>query len=190
MTRFKPANWLVATALAMVPLLAVGQGQRLYKWVDEDGNVHYSDRVEGSVDSRQPERINASGIRVGQQHSALPRTREEERRREAERRQAHSDAVLLATYGSELELLRAHDETRANLEGSIRTAENNVRELERAMAARSSRPDAPEALRIQRQLDEERRRVELLHTRRFELHERQNAEVTRYRELAVTNEDG
>ncbi len=190
MRRNPPASLLAVAALIMLPLTAFGQGQRLYKWVDEQGNVHYSDRVEGSVDDRRPERINAAGIRVGQQHSALPRTREEERRLEEARRRAHADAVLLATYRSEIELLRAHDESRANLENSIRTAEGNVRELQRALSVRAGNPQAPETLRIQRQLDEEQRRVEQLHSRRFELHERQNAEVLRYRELAVTNEDG
>lgn len=182
----------VAAAIALlIPLDGFGQGQRLYKWVDEDGNVHYSDRIEGQVDNRAPQRINAAGIQLGQQHSALPRSRQEERQREDERRQARADAALLATYRSEIELLRAHDETRANLEGSIRTAEANVNQLQRALSDRQGRQDSAARVdQLQRELATERRRLEQLLERRFELHERQNAEVNRYRELTIENEDG
>lgn len=168
------------------------QGQRLYKWVDEHGNVHYSDRMEASAASGKVKRISANGIPVGTPHSALPKTEEEEREQQEARRLAQLDTMLLSTYGSELELLRAHDELRAPIENGLKSAEKTIERLRQEMALRKTRLEAspsgdsksdPDIERLRLQIDAELANLEQLRVRRFELYERQNQEVARYREL-------
>lgn len=190
------ASTLLAHGL---PLHAQGQtqtpGKRLYKWVDEQGNIHYSDRLEGAATSRNPERLSTNGIRVGAQHSALPTNREEAKQYEEARRRAQRDAMLLSSYPSEIELLRAHDELRVPIETSLRAAQENIERLRGEIRSREAVKGVPEqkAAEIQqlrRQLAEEELRLKELEAKRFDLYEQQNAEVARYRELVGAGRDG
>jgi len=105
----------LASALVVCAGSAEAQGQRLYKWVDDQGNVHYSDRVESTPPAAGVQRINAHRIALDTRHSALPRSAEEARLQAQARRVALRDASLLANYPDEIDLLRAHDEVRATL---------------------------------------------------------------------------
>ena len=186
----------IAAALVSSVLLGPGavdaQGQRLYKWVDENGNVHYSDRMEASPASSAIKRISANGIPIGTPHSALPKDKGEARQRQEAQRLAQLDAMLLSTYGSELELLRAHDELRAPLEDRLKTAEKTIERLRQDLARQKTRPvnhpsghdpTGPSIERLQLQIEAEVANLQQLRARRFELYERQNQEVARYREL-------
>jgi hypothetical protein len=186
-----PIALVASLSIALFASAVQGQGQRLYKWVDEDGNVHYSDRVEAATASRGPERINSHGIRLGAAHSATPTNAEERRRFEQAKRSSQQDTMLLTTYRSELELLRAHDQSRAAVEGILRTAEGNVERLRRQIAERENQgiggPARSDVNALRDQLAVELERVEQLRTRRYELFERQNEEIARYRELTMRN---
>jgi hypothetical protein len=183
---------IAATAslcLLVFSAFAQAQGPRLYKWVDEDGNVHYSDRVESSTPaSSTVERLSANGIRIGTPHSALPANRDQARELEQARRVAQHDSMLLTTYASEIELLRAHDESRIQIEDTVRAAEGNVQRLRRDLSERI-RLNSAQADRdaLADQLTIEMERLESLRQRRFELHERQDKEIARYRELTTRN---
>lgn len=185
---------LLALAVVLLALSAPvqAQSQRLYKWVDEQGNVHYSDRVESTPPAAGVQRINSHGIALDTRHSALPRNAEEARLQAHARRLALRDASLLANYPDEIDLLRAHDEVRATLEGALASTRTNIERLQAEIAQRqgqvapdgSTRGDAVlESLRSQ--LESEQRALEALRARRFEMHERQNEELDRYRALTA-----
>lgn len=190
-----------ALAISIVSLLtagtAIAQGAKLFKWIDEQGNVHYSDRVEASAATATAniQHLNASGIRVGTPHSALPTNRDEVRQYEEAKRLAQLDSMLLASYRSELELLRSHDESREPIENGLRAAEGNIARLRHELVVRQSAAPAasngqdvnPEMQRLRDQLSAEEASLEKLRARRFELYERQNFEVSRYRELTTHN---
>jgi len=183
---------IAATAslcLLVVSAFAHAQGPRLYKWVDEDGNVHYSDRVETSAPASSTiERLSANGIRIGTPHSALPTNRDEAREMEQARRVAQRDSMLLTTYSSEIQLLRAHDESRTLIEDTVRAAESNVQRLRRDLSDRIRTGSAQsERDALAEQLNVELERLEQVRQRRFELHERQDQEIARYRELTTRN---
>lgn len=187
---------LLAFASALLVCAGDGfaQGQRLYKWVDDQGNVHYSDRVESTPPAAGVQRINSHGIAVDSRHSALPRNAEEARLQAQARRVALRDAALLANYPDELDLLRAHDEVRATLDASLASTRSNIDRLQAEIAQRQSHaqvsPDGAgradsllDSLRSQ--LESEQRALEALRVRRFEMHERQNEELDRYRALTA-----
>ncbi|MDZ3823854.1 MAG: DUF4124 domain-containing protein [Pseudoxanthomonas sp.] len=185
---------LALAAALLVCTDASAQGQRLYKWVDDQGNVHYSDRVESTPPAAGVQRINAHGMAVDARHSALPRNAEEARLQAQARRVALRDASLLANYPDEIDLLRAHDEVRAALDASLNSTRTNIERLQAEIAQRQGHgqlgPDGAARAdavldSLKAQLESEQRALEGLRLRRFELHERQNEELERYRALTA-----
>ena len=61
---------LLGLCLALIGRLAVGQGQ-LYRWVDDDGVVHYGDHVPPQYASRNRDLLNTQGVTVGSEIGAL-----------------------------------------------------------------------------------------------------------------------
>jgi hypothetical protein len=189
-----PIAFAALVVSVLVPGLASAQGSKLYKWVDENGNVHYSDRVEASAASSDVRRISDSGIQLDVPHSALPTNRDEVRQHDEARRLAQLDTMLLASYRTELELLRSHDESREPIENGLRAAEGNIARLKQELARRQSGATAPagvaehpDVTKLREQIAGEEASLEKLRARRFELYERQNFEVSRYRELTTRN---
>ena len=101
---------LVLLALVSGPAAA----QKLYKWVDENGQVHYGDKIPPEYANQDREVLNKQGLSVGREEGAETaeeaRTRQErEKQAKAAQEQAQRDRMLLATYQNvdEIELLRA-----------------------------------------------------------------------------------
>lgn len=191
MCRLVTSAFLVCLGIAAVNA-SYAQGARLYKWVDEHGNVHYSDRVEGASAQHGPRTINSHGIEISTgEQNARPRTAEERRQEREARRNAQLDTMLLANYRSEIELLRAHDESRASIEAGVRTLEESLTRIRRQLAERELRHDVASndagVASLKQQLIDGEADLERLRARRFELHERQNEEIARFRELTMSN---
>jgi hypothetical protein len=95
----------------------------LYKWVDENGEVRYTDRMPQSASKRQHQTLNDQGIVINTKEAAKSseelaaikqaekerdkRLRAEERDKAAQRK---TDQALLLTFSSEAELELAKDE--------------------------------------------------------------------------------
>ena len=101
---------LVLLALVSGPAAA----QKVYKWVDENGQVHYGDKVPPEYANQDREVLNKQGLAVGREEGAETaeeaRARQErEKQAKAAEEQAQRDRMLLATYQNvdEIELLRA-----------------------------------------------------------------------------------
>lgn len=182
---------VAAATLTLIAMFLAGiadaQQTRLYRWVDEDGKVHFSDRLEPSAGASDYDRFNASGVRLSKPDR--PRSRQQQREAEEARRMQQRDQALLTAYPTELALLRAHDEQRARIEFSLRTSQANLERIQRDIANRvGSRSDAdtgddPELAELNRRLEAERETLEQLRLRRYELYQTQNQEVERFREL-------
>lgn len=149
--------FLIAVA-CFLPLLAWGQGGSLYRWVDENGQVHYSDSVPPQYSEQPKQRVDEHGI--ARQHIAGKKTAEEI---EAEKRAAElaqqlelkkrADQALLVTYQT-VEEIEMHRDRRLELfQASVRVTElyltNQRRQLDSMHRERvqykpySSDPDAP-----------------------------------------------
>ena len=141
---------------------AVGQ-ERLYRWVDDDGVVHYGDHVPPEYASRNRDLLNTQGVTVGSEIGAL--TEEEraeiarlaaidEQARQARMEDARRDQVLLDTYLSVSEIERLRDRRLELLAAQIKVTEHylsNLRKrlnrLQREAAdykPYSDNPDAPD----------------------------------------------
>jgi hypothetical protein len=104
---------------ALVPLLLLGllsgpaDAQKLYKWVDANGQVHYGDSIPPEYANQDRDVLNQRGVAVGREEGAETpaeaQAREErEKRAKAAQEQAQHDRMLLQTYQNvdEIELLR------------------------------------------------------------------------------------
>jgi hypothetical protein len=64
----------VLRSLLPLLLLAVASGpavaQKLYKWVDKDGQVHYGDRIPPEYADQDRDVLNKQGLKVGSEEGA------------------------------------------------------------------------------------------------------------------------
>lgn len=107
------ATIAVLSLLPLGHLAAQSKTPKLYKWVDENGVVHYGDTIPAEYAELQREVVNEHGITVDVMAAKKTEEELEEERRQEELRQAREmqrrqDQALLATYTTvdEIELHR------------------------------------------------------------------------------------
>lgn len=207
---------LITFIVAMAILCGSAQtafGQKLYRWVDKAGTVHYTDSVPPEYVDLDRDILNKQGIKVGGEEGARTEEERAEEARLAAAEQAERDAkaaarrrdqILLDTYLSveEIELLR---DRRVELLGArIRVTEQYLTNLRKRMLAleresKSYRPHDPDAvnpmpanltLDIQRTVGAINLYEGTLSTTRNEQHrwhERFAADITRFKGLKGLN---
>lgn len=139
---------MTKVATVLIPLLLLSclaslSHARLYRWVDENGNVHYSDNVPpDQIESGHTE-LSEGGIRK----KSVPRVKtaeELQKERELERlrnqqeelleEQRSADQVLLETFRSEDDIRMARDGKFATIDVMILVTKNNVRRQQERLA--------------------------------------------------------
>lgn len=196
----------------LVPLLALAivsgpaAAQKLYKWVDRNGQVHYGDKVPPEYADQDRDVLNKQGMAVGREQGAETpeeaRAREEgEKAAKAAEAQAQRDRMLLQSYQNvdEVELVRARrlDQIDAQLtiqEQSLTSLKaRHAEQLKRARRYAPANPD-PKALPMPEGLAEDIKRSESdIHTQQLNLGKRRqeraavnaqfDADVMRLKEL-------
>jgi len=126
--------------LLTIPLTAVGA--KLYRWVDEDGRVQYSDRVPPAQKAKGHSRLDESGIEVEKvkaarskeeveaeqaREKALKRLRAEQQR--LIEKQKAADRVLLRTFRSEDDIKMARDGKLTAIDVHIQVIRGNIKRL-------------------------------------------------------------
>ncbi len=141
---------LAAILLVAVPASAVF-AQPLYRWVDDEGVVHFGDRVPPEYASRSRHVLNSQGVRVGFEEGSLTdeeraaqaeaaRQVEQERRDRAEI--ARRDRMLLDTYLTVADIENLRDQRLELLESQIQVTEiylTNLRERLQRLHAEANR---------------------------------------------------
>ena len=104
--------------LMISALFAVSAQAGLYRWVDENGAVHYGDKVPAKYLKQEHQELNEQGTTVKKHDRAMTaEEKAEKKRQEAERKrlenekraQALRDRVLTDTYTTERDLVAAKD---------------------------------------------------------------------------------
>jgi hypothetical protein len=124
-------RFTLLTIFAVLMSVGLSAHAKLYKWVDEDGQVHFGDRIPPKYLVKEHDVLNEQGVRV--KHREAAKTAEEkaeEKRLEKERRQAEiaekrrrqRDRVLLDTYTTERDLILARDSRLDAVDSQIRLA--------------------------------------------------------------------
>lgn len=194
-----PACMLAAGVALLSPDPLAAQQKRLYRWVDEQGRVHYSDQLPPSEVQRAREEYSERGTKLRSVERALtPEEREamrlaalaaeqERQRREAEEAEKRK---LLQMYPSEENLRRAHQDQLRLLDRQINTARVVLESEESVLAqllARAAEADASDQRvppMLASRIKEMRERVAASRAELARLEgERRNAEEQQQREL-------
>ncbi len=186
-------------AVAALPVQA-----KLYKWVDENGKVHYTDTLPPGAATQGNAELSKSGTVIRKTESAEERRKRLAAEAEAAERkkladeQARKDRALLSTYTSEKEIDLARDralEQRGliikSAQARLQQLEPSARELEQKVRA-ASKNGKPVPEHLQRQYDAKRAEVaEARNTIKTNeeamaaIRERYEAEKLRFRELTA-----
>jgi hypothetical protein len=140
---------LVVVALAALALPLAGFAQRttegkLYRWVDEKGEVHYGDSIPPQYATRDRNILNNQGVRVGfEEGEVTPQERAEIQRREAEAEAqrlakaeiARRDRMLLETYLTVTDIEDLRDRRLELLESQIKVTELYLANLRKRLVA-------------------------------------------------------
>ena len=205
-------NCIIATAVLLGSAQAA-LGQKLYRWVDKDGVVHYTDSLPPEAAEVDRDILNKQGVKVGGEEGAKTEAERAEEARLAAAEQAEREAkiaagrrdqILLDTYLSveEIELLR--DRRVELLEARIKVTEQYLTNLRKRMVdlereAKGYRPHDPDAVHPMPPnltLDMQRTAAAInlyegtLSTTRNEQqrwHERFATDISRFRELKGVN---
>lgn len=199
----------IHSALAFLFLLLLAanaaQASQVYKWVDKDGKVHYSNTPPPEAAQTERQVLDEHG-NVTATLSA-PKSPEEiaaEQQRQAELEQQRKlaaeqeakDRLLLQTYTVLDEIIMARDGRLAALDAQIRVVSGSIGSLEIQVAELAQRAEVvkqagnpvPEAL--QQQIDDARK--ELLENQKFlisrqeeqeDIRRKFGADIARFREL-------
>jgi hypothetical protein len=165
---------IMAAMLGSGGLAAQGTGKKLYKWVDEKGNVYYSDRVPPDQIQHGRKELNQQGVVTGKQDRALTqaelaqkREREaEERRKAAEaKKRAEEEKRFLDSYATEDDLHRAFQLSLDLLSQQITSARNDIELRQKSLDRLMGRAGEIEAAGkkvdpgLQSMIDSERRAI-------------------------------
>lgn len=176
----------------------------LYKWVDDKGVVHYTDKMPPEAVDRGNVELSKQGVAIKKVDPALTpeqrraREQEEERKRALAKQQeevARRDRALLASYTSENEIELARQRAIAAIDTVLQstaayTERINKRkaEVQEKMATFRNRPVPPALERENESLNEElARQAEVISSKRREaaaINAKYDADKARWRELA------
>ncbi len=197
---------IVATAALVLSLLsAPALAQKLYRWVDAEGKVHYTDTLPPEAVNQARDEISRSGTTVNRVDRAL--TPEERAAKEAEEAEAaraaaikaeqdKMDAVLMGSYATEADLERAYRERFDLLDQSLEAARVGIRSQEKSLedqlahAASLERAGKPVPATMQstiaaarKQVEDQREFLRKRETERQNLQTEYDAILQRYRVL-------
>lgn len=136
---------MLRTTLLLSLLLGLGNASaaKLYRWVDQDGNVHFSDQVPPEAIQGAHSQLNKQGMTVERQQavkSAEEKAREEELerlRKEQQRLAAEQqarDKALLRTFRSEDDIVLTRNGKLAAVDSQIQLTQSNIKRLKRTLA--------------------------------------------------------
>ena len=134
--------FLVATAsIILIPLASTAtEHQRLYRWVDDNGVVHYGDLVPPEYADAEKQVLNTRGVTIAIMRGKKTAEEIAEENRIAELRrqeklQRRQDEALLATYLSVDEIIMHRDRRIELFQAQSRVTELYLRNMMHRMAA-------------------------------------------------------
>ena len=133
------------TSVIALTLALPAHGQKLYRWVDENGNVHYSDSLPPeAVDQARRELSKTSGTTTAQIDRALTAEERAAAQAEAEREaviaaeaelRRQYDQRLLQSYPNESDLTRAFNDRLKMLDEAITSADVGIESQQYVLAS-------------------------------------------------------
>lgn len=195
---------IILTILALAITQAAAAG-KLYRWVDEDGNVHYSDQVPAEHANKAREELNEQGITVDavetaptpeQLEAAREKARAEAESREQAEEQQRRDRILLNAYTSAADIERTRDAEISALQRTVdmtRAAQDSQRRqlaqlVHRAAQAQRSGNEVADSLvedmaEVRERIQERQDYIEEKRNEQAEIFADYEQDIARYNEL-------
>ncbi len=131
--------WLSVTSL---------HAGKLYKWVDDTGQIRYGDRIPPQYAKKSNETLNKQGVVVGSKDAAktseqlaeeqrLAKIKDEQERKRQQ--QAHQDRILLDTFTNEDEMILTRDGKIEAIEAVIRVTKSRTEKIKQRLAQKELR---------------------------------------------------
>lgn len=120
---------VLALSLCAVPCAAIAD--KLYKWVDKNGEVHYGDHIPQQYLNQKHSILNQEGVTLDTVQPPTPSDLEAQKR--AAEQQAH-DRMLLDTYGSVQDIVRTRDNKISAIDYVIRLTQGTIEKLKRNLS--------------------------------------------------------
>ncbi|MGH8265249.1 MAG: DUF4124 domain-containing protein [Steroidobacteraceae bacterium] len=125
-------------AVALTPQLADAssrpnstgtQKEKLYRWVDDKGVVHYGDSIPPEYSKQERDILNKQGVQIGtlEAEKTPAQVAEELRKREAARQSQARDEILLRTYLSAEQIEQLRDQRLDLIESQIKVTTQYLR---------------------------------------------------------------
>lgn len=191
---------MLASALALSLASHTGWARQLYRWVDDEGNVHYGDQLPPDSARRPHHVLDESGRALENPGSPAPSQgsppAQGETASEPNSEEARRDRMLLQTFSSprEIQLVRderldAIDATLEHLRARLQWVQRHIQEVSNAIAAgREADGPAPASLlkrreRLTGRRNSLKRRIQRKLDQREEVIQRFETNLKRFREL-------
>jgi len=197
---------LVAVVLGLTIAFAAGAQQKpkkLYKWVDENGKVHFSDTVPADQLKKGRDEISGSSVKsVDRQKTAEELAAERltaqaaAEKKKIEAAQAQADNALTLSYATEADLLRARDQELEVVESTLATNKLAISSHEKALTdmlasageferAKKAVPQTVKdsIAKIRKDLDDQRKMYTDREASKGRIAKDYEAKVARFREL-------
>lgn len=171
--------------------IAFSAQAKMYKWVDEDGQMHFGDKIPPKYLVRAHDELNEQGVKI--KHKAAAKTPEEkaaERRLKREQKKAaliekrkqQRDRVLLDTYTTERDLIVARDSRLDAVGSQIHLAETIISDSNKKIEAmekhiteiQASNREVP--LDLYERLENEKQQV-IVQSKVMETHKKRRDEI-------------
>lgn len=155
-------------------MLPAAQAGKLYKWVDENGQIRYGDRIPPQYARKSNETLNQQGITIDRKEAAktpeqiAAAQRLEKARQAAERVQQEKDRkdrILLDTFTNEDEMVLTRDGKIEAIEAIIRVTNGRTEKLKlrlselKTRAANIERSGKPVSEKLNAEISEIRQQI-------------------------------
>jgi hypothetical protein len=203
--RFEGARLLVALALALAALALLPQARAAtYKWVDEKGVVHYTDKIPAEQVDKANTQLDKQGRQIKKTEPA-PSLEQRKAKAEEEARQKElakerelverRDRALLASYTTESEIDLARRRALATIEQQMDSSTAYTTQLNKRKGELDARKGAQSAIGADRELAniniELGKQADLIAAKQKEIilvNARYDADKKRWRELRAATE--
>lgn len=137
--------------IASTVLFSIAAHAEIYRWVDEDGKVHYGDRIPAKYAKTEQQKLNNQGLelerrereKTDKERALAAQQAAEKKREDAEKAErARYDNFLLSTYPTLEALDRARDDRMAIMDGQVRNAEKSKIEALDALQVLENRAES------------------------------------------------
>lgn len=162
--------------LSIILLSATTVQAKLYKWVDEDGQTHFGDKIPPRYLVKEHEELNQQGITTRHRTAVKTAAEKAEVKRLArkkkkaalvERKKRQRDRVLLDTYTTERDLIVARDSRLDAVGSQIRLAETIIADSNKKIESMDKQiaeikaSDREVPVYLNERMDKEKRQVEV-----------------------------